>query len=89
MVHNIHVPSAIPEIQHEVPHELDVAVLDVDSGTQSADILGDIVAEDNASHGRLARATFAHQQHLALLLTLLGIHREGMFDRRCGSEYPV
>lgn len=43
-------PSAIPEVEHQVAHELDVAVLDVDGRAQSTHVLGDIVAEDDAPH---------------------------------------
>jgi len=67
-------PSAVPEIEHEVSHELDVAVLDVDCRAQPTDIFGDIVTEDDASHRRLASSALAHQQYLALLLPLDRIH---------------
>lgn len=53
-------PSAIPQIKHQVAHESDVAVFHVDSSTQSADILCDIVAEYHGPHGRLARARSSH-----------------------------
>lgn len=67
-------PATIPEIQHQVPHELDIAVLDVDGRAQPPHILGHVVAEDDTPHGRLASAGFAHQQHLALLLPLARVH---------------
>lgn len=70
----INIPSAVPEIQHQVPHELDIAMLDIDRSAQSAHILGYVVAEDDAAHGRLPRAALPHEQHLALLLPLGGVH---------------
>lgn len=63
-------PSAVPQVEHEVAHELDVAVLHVYRCTQSSYVLGDIVAEDDASHRRLPCTALAHEQHLALLLPL-------------------
>jgi hypothetical protein len=70
------VPSTVPEVEHEVAHELDVAVFDIDGRAQPAHIFGNVIAEDDASHRRLAGSTLAHQQHLALLLALYGIHHE-------------
>lgn len=80
-----HLPSAIPQIQHEVAHELDVAVFDINGSAQSANVFCNIVAENDASHGRLASTALAHQQHLPLLLTLLRVHRVRVFDRQLGS----
>lgn len=40
-------PSAIPQVQCEVAHELDVAVLHINCSTEASDILCDVVAEDN------------------------------------------
>lgn len=74
-------PPAVPEIEHEVSHKLDVAVLDVDCRAQPTDIFRDIVAKHDASHRRLASSTLAHQQHLALLLPFDRVHRDGL-DRR-------
>jgi hypothetical protein len=51
-------------------------MLDIDGRTQSADILRDIVTEDDTPHRRLAGSALAHQQHFALLLTLDRIHLE-------------
>lgn len=67
-------PSAVPKIQHQVSHELDIGVLDVNRGAQPTNILGDIVAKDNAPHRRLSSSALAHEQHLALLLTLDRVH---------------
>ena len=47
-------PSTVPEIEHQVSHELDIAVLDVDCRAQPTDVFGDIVAKHDASHRRLA-----------------------------------
>ena len=65
-------PSTIPQIEGEVAHELDMAVLHINGSTEAPHILGDIVAEDDRAHRGLARATLAHQEHLSLLLA--GIH---------------
>ena len=70
-------PSTVPEIQHQVSHELDIAVLDINGGAETAHVLGHVVAEDNAAHGRLAGAALAHEQHLALLLPLRCVHAAG------------
>lgn len=43
----IDLPSAIPKVKREVPHELDMTMLDINGGTQASDILGHVVAEDN------------------------------------------
>lgn len=72
----MHLPAAVPEIEHEVSHEFDIAVLDVDCCSESTDIFGDVVAEDDSPHRRLARATFAHQQHFPLLLAARDVHLE-------------
>jgi len=81
------VPSAVPEVQHQIAHELDIAVLHVDGRAKASHVLCDIVAEDDASHRRLAGAALAHQQHLALLLPLGGrIHLASAVDlARCGG----
>ena len=52
-----------------------MAVLYVDCRTEPANILGDIIAEDDRAHRRLARAALAHQQHLSLLLA--SVHSGG------------
>ena len=55
-------------------------MLDVDGSTESPDVLRHIVAEDDRSHGGLARTRTPHEQHLALLLaftTLRRAHVEG------------
>jgi hypothetical protein len=52
--------------------------ININGGSQSPGILCDIVAEDDASHGALARARLAHQQNfLLLLLARLGRWRGG------------
>ena len=50
-------------------------MLDVDGSTKSSDVLRHIVAEDDRSHGRLARTRTPHEQHLALLLALATLRR--------------
>lgn len=72
------IPSTVPQVQHEIAHELDVAVFDVYGGPQSPDVFGNIVAEDDAPHGRLAGAALAHEQDLALLLALGGRVHPGL-----------
>jgi hypothetical protein len=51
-------------------------MLDIDGRTQSTDVFRDIITKDDTPHRRLASSTLAHQQHLALLLTLDRIHLE-------------
>ena len=43
-------PSTVPQVQHEVAHEFDVAVLHVDGRSQLPDILCDIVLEYDGAH---------------------------------------
>ena len=74
-------PSTVPEIEHQVSHELDIAVLDVDCRAQPTDVFGDIVAKHDASHRRLASPALAHQQHLALFLSFDRVHRDSL-DRQ-------
>ena len=42
-----HLPSAIPEVKHQVAQEFDTAMLDVDGSSEATDILCDVVAEDD------------------------------------------
>ena len=79
----MNVPSTVPQVQHQVAHELDVAVLDIDCSAQSAYVLGDIVAENDAPHRRLSCSTLAHQEHLALLLALCRVHLAGDVEVPC------
>ena len=65
----MHLPATIPQVEHEISHEFDVTVLDIDRSTQPPNIFGDVVTENYSSHRRLPSAALAHQQHLALLLT--------------------
>ena len=50
-------------------------MLNVDGSSKSSDILCHIVAEDDRSHGRLARTRAPHEQYLALLLALATLWR--------------
>lgn len=63
-------PSTVPEVQHEVAHELDVAVLHVDGRAQFPDILRDVILEYDGAHGGFTCAGPAHQQDFALLVAL-------------------
>ena len=75
-----HIPSAVPEVEDQVSQELELSMLDIDCGSQSADILGHEVAEDDAPHGRFAGARLAHEEDLLLgRLELGGLH----LDRWC------
>ena len=71
---NCFIPSAIPKIEYKTPQELDSAVFDIYRCTQTANIFGDIVAEDDAAHGRFARARLAHEEDLLLLGFLEAVH---------------
>jgi hypothetical protein len=69
------IPATVPQVEHQIPHELDVAVLHIDGCAESPHVLCNIVAKDNTAHGGFARSTLAHEQHLALLLALrCGVH---------------
>lgn len=57
-----------------------MTVLDVNRRTESAHIFGDVVAENDRAHRRLARTTLAHKQHLSLLLA--GVHAGDLLARR-------
>lgn len=63
----LNLPSTVPQIQHQIAHEAYIAVLDIDGGSKSADVFGDIVTEDNGAHRRLSRTRLSHQQYFALL----------------------
>lgn len=52
--------AAVPEIEHEISHEPDVAVFDVDGSPETPHVFCDVVAEDYAAHAGFARAGFAH-----------------------------
>lgn len=64
-----------------------MAMLDINCSCQTAHIFGDVVAEDDGAHGRLSRATLAHEKDLSLLLA--EIHDGGDWDRVCESQRPV
>ena len=68
------IPSAVPEIEYKTPQELDGAVLDIYRCTQAANIFGDVIAEDDAAHGRFTRARLAHEEDLLLLGFLKAVH---------------
>ena len=71
------VPSAVPKIEYEASQEFDSAVLDIDCCTEAANIFGDVIAKDDATHGGFARARFAHEEDLLLLGFFEAVH--------CGS----
>ena len=56
----------VPEVENEVAEEADVRVLDAECGAEAACVVGEVVGEDDGTHGRLATAALAHQQHFAL-----------------------
>ena len=51
MTVNCFIPSAIPKVEYKAAQEFDSAVFDIYRCTQTTNILGDIVAEDDAAHG--------------------------------------
>lgn len=61
------VPATIPYVEHEIPKELDISCLHCDGSFQFARVFGNVIMKDDAAHGGLAGATFAHEQHLLLL----------------------
>ena len=72
------IPSTIPKIEYETAQELDSAVLNVYGCTQAADIFGDVIAENDTAHRRLARAGFAHKKDFLLLGFLKAVHAGGL-----------
>jgi len=64
-------PSTVPKIEHQIAHEANITVFNINRRSEPSDIFCDIVAEDNRSHRRLACARSAHKQNFALLLTLV------------------
>jgi len=49
-------------------------MLDINGRPEAAHVFGDIVAEDDATHGGFARATLAHQEDFLFLWFLERIH---------------
>lgn len=43
-------PSTVPQVQHQVTHELNVAMFDIDGSPEPPHILCDVVAKHNAAH---------------------------------------
>ena len=43
-------PSAVPKIEHQIPHEPNVTMLNINRSPQSSYILSHIVAKDDRSH---------------------------------------
>ena len=68
------IPSTIPQIEYETSQELDSAVLDIYRSTQAANIFCDVIAEDDAAHGRFARSRLAHEKDFLLLGFLNIVH---------------
>ena len=54
------IPSTVPKIEYKTPQELDSAVLNIYGCAQATNIFGDIVAKDDATHGRLPRSRLTH-----------------------------
>ena len=71
---NSNLPSTVPEIQHQIAHKLDVAMLNVDRCAQSSNVFSNIIAEDYRPHGAFPSPTLPHEEHLPLLLPLCDIH---------------
>ena len=68
------IPSTIPQIEYQTSQELDSAVLDIYRSTQAANIFCDVIAEDDAAHGRFTRSRLAHQEDFFLLGFLKVVH---------------
>lgn len=65
--HELVLPAAVPEREAESAEEADFGLADVGGEAETHGVLGHEIGEDDASHGGLACAAFAHQQHLAIL----------------------
>lgn len=61
-----------------------MAVLHINGSTEEAHIFRNVVTEDDRPHRRLAGATLAHEQDLALLLA--HIHHGRRIGRRTGQK---
>ncbi len=72
------VPATVPDVEHEIPEELDISCLDCDGRFQFARVFGDMIMKDDAAHGGLAGATFSHKQYLLLLRLLLELFHSFM-----------
>lgn len=82
-------PTTIPQIKRQIPHELNMAMLNINSRAEPSHILRNIVAKDNRSHRRLSRPALPHQQHLPLLLPPIhdvALRRVATIDPR--PRYP-
>lgn len=79
------IPSTIPKIEYETAQELDSAVLNVYCCTQAANIFGNVIAEDDTAHRRLARARLAHKKDFFLLGLLKAVHA-GSFSGLLGQR---
>jgi len=67
-------PSTVPQVEHKVSQEFDGAMFDINGSAEAAHVFSNIVAEDDATHRRFARATFAHQEDLFPLWLLESVH---------------
>ncbi len=72
------VPATVPYVEHEIPKELDISCFDCDGSFQFARVFGNVIMKDDAAHGGLAGATFAHEQYLLLLRLLLELFHDFM-----------
>ena len=79
----MHIPSAIPEIENEIAQELELRVLDINCCAQPPNVFCYIVAEYDASHRRFAGARLAHKQDLLLS----GLELGGFHDERTITRY--
>lgn len=43
-------PSTVPDIEQEIAQKLDSFLVDVNGGAQPANVLCDVIAEDDAAH---------------------------------------
>ena len=64
VLHEGLLPAAVPQVEHQVPKEAHVRVLDVDRRSEPHRVACEVVGEDDRAHRRLAGARLAHQQHL-------------------------
>lgn len=81
-------PSTVPQVEDQVSQKLELRMLDIDCGAQTADVFGHEITEDDTSHRGFARARLAHEQDLLLCRLGLEILHLGCFSqsRSAGQE---
>ena len=64
VLHESLLTSTIPQVEYKIAKQPHMGVLNINGGSQSPGVSGYEVGKDDGPHAGLARARFAHQQHL-------------------------